>query len=896
MVDAHEATLKISNWNANGIRHKIHEFNTFLTDNFIQVACLQETMLSYNDILPSHPNYFIYRNDRTVENGVRASGGVAIKVHRSLKHKLLPALNLQLLEAIGIEIFLENGSRIEVWSVYLPSRTIQSDIRQHYRQDLNILTNKRCSFFINGDLNSKHRSWNCVRANAAGNILYHEQSVRHFFVRSPSNPTRFAPNSTTLPSTIDITLTNGLHDITEMETHATDSDHTIVTYDIILNERSLHNSPHFIPLFRKANWDKFQNHVHNKLIDEILPDCHDVTEEEVDQLIDKFTNTLIEGQNLSVPLVQRTPYAVTLTSEIKAKIRHKNNLRRTAQRNPQHRNLLIPQINELRDEINRNINEIVNNNFSHMLSEIDNSDNNRKLWRTKKFLQNRNRQIPPLVVDGVKLLTATEKSDALANQFATTNNQNSLEENNITHTRLVNNTVKRYLNNSTTTISDDDLVDEAEIRGIIRRLKNSKSPGLDKVNNNLLKKLPPIGFAYLVFIINCCLSLSYFPSKWKEAKVVAILKPKKPLSQPISYRPISLLSSISKILEKVILVRLKRHIEANNVIPNHQHGFRSGYSTVTQLHRLVSTIRSNLRNKLSTGIVLCDFEKAFDKVWTNGLIYKLIRTNTPQYMTRFIHSFLNNRSLTVHVQNASSAKHSIKYGTPQGACLSPILYSIYIHDIPIDKNCSLAQFADDTAFFVSSRLSKTVITALESYGKKLHKYFIRWKLPVNASKTEAKFFTNRRTCQLPHRNLNLFASEIPWQNESIKYLGVYLDNKLTFRDHISYVLNKSNIAIRTLYSMFNRKSRLHKDCKLLLYKVGIRPIMTYATPILNDMANVHKKRLQVAQNGMIKMILDVPWRTSTELIHQETGMEKIETLMNRLTENFINGQLAVHSD
>lgn len=195
-----------------------------------------------------------------------------------------------------------------------------------------------------------------------------------------------------------------------------------------------------------------------------------------------------------------------------------------------------------------------------MLSEIDNSDNNRQLWRTKKFLQNRNKQIPPLVVDGVRLLTPSEKSNALADQFAMTNNHNSLENNNINHTRMVNNAVARFMNDSGRTIDNVELADEPEIRNIVRRLKNSKSPGLDKIHNNLLKKLPPIGFVYLVFIINCCLRLSYFPSKWKEAKVIGILKPGKAPSQHISYR--------SKLLERVILTRLKRHLEALDPIIN----------------------------------------------------------------------------------------------------------------------------------------------------------------------------------------------------------------------------------------------------------------------------------------------------------------------------------------
>lgn len=125
--------------------------NDFLQNNFIDIACVQETMLFPTNHIPINHNFTTYRLDRDEDTNSRPSGGVAVMVRRTIKHELLPALSLKLIEAIGERIFLNNGSHIEVWSVYLPSGSSINHVKQHYSHDISILTNKRCSYFINGD-------------------------------------------------------------------------------------------------------------------------------------------------------------------------------------------------------------------------------------------------------------------------------------------------------------------------------------------------------------------------------------------------------------------------------------------------------------------------------------------------------------------------------------------------------------------------------------------------------------------------------------------------------------------------------------------------------------------------------------------------------------------------
>ena len=226
-----------------------------------------------------------------------------------------------------------------------------------------------------------------------------------------------------------------------------------------------------------------------------------------------------------------------------------------------------------------------------------------------------------------------------------------------------------------------DLSNTMEMRQICKKLKNSKAPGDDRIHNTLIKRLPSQGFLYLTIIINACLTLSYFPAAWKHANIIPIKKPGKPSNAASSYRPISLLSSMSKILERVIHRRLQNHLN-EHIIPTFQHGFSPGRSTTTQLINVTNQIKQGFQQRLSlsTGMILIDIEKAFDRVWHEALIFKLNKIRTPQYITKIVTSFLADRSFVVTINGSLSHPIQIKYGVPQGAVLSPLLYNVYTHE------------------------------------------------------------------------------------------------------------------------------------------------------------------------------------------------------------------------
>lgn len=206
-----------------------------------------------------------------------------------------------------------------------------------------------------------------------------------------------------------------------------------------------------------------------------------------------------------------------------------------------------------------------------------------------------------------------------------------------------------------------------------------------------------------------------------------ILKPGKSLEDPKSYRPISLLPIISKMLEKLFLRRLLPIIEERKIIPDHQFGFRSKHSTVDQIHRIVKKIHIALENKTYCSSAFLDVSQAFDKVWHEGLLFK-IKNNLPPTFYQYIKSYLEN--FQIKYGETLSGLCGIKAGVPQGSVLRPILYLLYTFDIPITQSALMGTFADDTAILASHANPMIANAILQNNLNKISNWLKRWRIKV----------------------------------------------------------------------------------------------------------------------------------------------------------------------
>jgi hypothetical protein len=236
----------------------------------------------------------------------------------------------------------------------------------------------------------------------------------------------------------------------------------------------------------------------------------------------------------------------------------------------------------------------------------------------------------------------------------------------------------------------------SEIQTVINNLSPKTSPGYDLITGKILQELPPNGIKYITHLFNASLLLGYFPNQWKVAQIILLLKPGEPPNDLSSYRPISLLPMLSKVSEKLIFRILLPIIEKQQILPNHQFGFRRHHSTIQQTHRIVSRINEALDTKQYCSAAFLHISQAFDIVWHTSLLYKL-RQSLPLKYFLLLQSYLSNRHFRVKVGNEFSDLLPVNAGVPQGSVLGPLLYLLYTSDLPYSPNTTTATFADDTA-------------------------------------------------------------------------------------------------------------------------------------------------------------------------------------------------------
>lgn len=245
-------------------------------------------------------------------------------------------------------------------------------------------------------------------------------------------------------------------------------------------------------------------------------------------------------------------------------------------------------------------------------------------------------------------------------------------------------------------------------------------------------------------VINGIFLFGYFSAAWKTAKTIPMPKPGKKKTLVSSYRPISLLPYPSKVAEKAIEIRILNFVGRKNIVIKEEFLFFKGLSTVDQLVRLTNHITEQFNKNKHTGSIIFDIEQAFDTLWHNSLMYKLIEYNFSLYLVFLINSFIRNRQMYVEYQNNKSEIQLIKAGVPQGSVLGPQLYILNINDVPRTKHVHINLFANDKGLFTSPYRIDVITNRLPNSANKLLKYCKTWKIKLNTYKIEVIIFTKRR--------------------------------------------------------------------------------------------------------------------------------------------------------
>jgi len=290
-------------------------------------------------------------------------------------------------------------------------------------------------------------------------------------------------------------------------------------------------------------------------------------------------------------------------------------------------------------------------------------------------------------------------------------------------------------------------------------------------------------------------------------------------------------------------------------------------------------VSTNLRRKVAA--TLLDFEKAFDKVWHPGLIFKLIKCGVPTQLIKIVKSFLCTRNFQIKIGPNLSSSRNIDAGVPQGSCLSPHLFAVYLNDMPCHQNSKLALFADDTLLYSIGNTNNSVIKKLQNQIDLILPWLDQWRISINPSKTTAIIFSNKR----PIHTLKLKIRNIPinWSN-SFKYLGIRIDNNLNFAKHIKQTLTKAKLTRFLLFPMLSNKSPLSLATKLYLYKTYIRPTITYTCPAwASNISKTIWMSIETFQSTILRQIINLPFYVSNQTIRKTTNITPLFDFIKSLT-------------
>ena len=274
-------------------------------------------------------------------------------------------------------------------------------------------------------------------------------------------------------------------------------------------------------------------------------------------------------------------------------------------------------------------------------------------------------------------------------------------------------------------------VDAQTLIKLVKFLKKGKAPGPDTIHNEVLRLGTTTSlFHHLARLFTSSIQLGYIPTAWKLATFCMLLKPDKLPSLTTSYRPISPISSIMKLFERVIKQRLRSHLEHIGFINKHQSGFRTAKSTDDHLFRLSQSIMESFNRGEHVVAAFLDVKQAFDNVWHYGLRYKIFQLDLPTKMTRWLSDFLVGRLIQVNVNNFLSNQINPRTGVLQGSVLSPLPFLIYVNDLPTPhhKQNSLSQFADDTAQWAFSLNTHIAAKLLQQDLLKLAMWCAKWRI------------------------------------------------------------------------------------------------------------------------------------------------------------------------
>ena len=719
-----------------------------------------------------------------------------------------------------------------------------------------LLAHPSASIHLCGDFNIHHQEWliHSNRTDEEGRHC-HSFALAYDLTQIVDRPTRIPDVDGQFPSLLDLFLTS-CPDTCDQSVHSPlgSSDHCVIQVKVVAKCKVNPDVPFHRTVFRysKADWDGFRSFLSEISLSNIF--SHGTP-----KIASLLSDWILTGMECYIPskTFQLKPNSQPwFTPECAAAIAHRNH-----HFHLYHSNMCEETKASFRTARNHCKRILRNAQYSYAKSIQarigSESLGSREFWRiTNKVLNRGKASIPTLVVDSSQVTSSKDKANIFASKFAANSNLDDLGS----------------LPPEFPPVTDEKLceskVTASLISKLITELDSTKATGPDGIPVVVLKHLNPELSPILAKLFNRCLKEKCFPSVWKTSAVCPVFKNAGEKSNPAQYRPISLLSVISKLFESVINKRILDHLNRNNLLSDVQYGFRSARSTADVLTVITHRISEAMAMGNHSRVIALDISKAFDKVWHKGLLLKLSSYGISGKVLAVIKSFLSGRSLRVVVNGQSSHAHSINAGVPQGSILGPTLFLLFINDLPKHIINSLVDiYADDTTLYRCTSTDVDDVKAasdLSSDLEQIVQWGKDWFVTFNASKTKLVTFHHKKndpSFNLVHMDSS-FLEEAPCLE---RLLGLKLTPDLKWN---SYILSVAMETGKMVGSFFRSKKYLTPAAILYLYKSQIRPKMEYCCHIWSGASKSSLSSLDKVQRRLRRLVGDNLFSTLQPLSHR----------------------------
>lgn len=834
-ITVNNAQLRCIYLNADQLNNKFSELELLVSTEKYDLIMINEVKPKNSRFTPISAEYNINNYNLfsiNIENKI--GRGCLLYAIKTLDVREIN-LNIPCTEYILIELLNIKREKIILGCVY---RSPYSSFENN--NCINNLIKELCktnykNIILVGDFNYGHINWSDYTSRVQIEQKFAETLQDNYLMQLIKKPTR--KRGTNKESLLDLIITldsEMINNITHLSPLGC-SDHSIISFNICINPQKIKREK-LIYFYNKGHYVNMCKYVSNQdLKHSVMNNTNNI-----DNQWDNFEKIILIAKEQCIPcklvlLGEDKQWTMSRTNEMKqiGNKRDRQWTRYMESGNVKHYKEFTKHRNKIKSLSRKNRRAFENNLASSAKT------NPKAIW---KYINNRlniNKEISEVHIhhsdtDSILIDNQTIIVDIFSDYF---NSVFTKDDNDITYPSI-NILPCNYP-------MQDIIITENLVSEHIKKLDVNKSEGSDGINARILYELHDVILTPLTMIFNNSLKLESVPKNWKKAHVAPIHK-KGNRKLVSNYRPVSLTSITCKLMEKIISCYINRHIIVNNYFSISQHGFIKGRSTTTQLLEIMDQWTTVFDNYKQLDCVYLDFRKAFDTVSHKLLIHKLKMYNLPKSLLSWLYSFISNRKQAVKICGKLSKWTNVESGVPQGSILGPLLFLLFINDIPSIVNSNIMLFADDTKIWREINCSNDYIQ-LQNDIYKILEWCSMWHLHLNIDKCKCMSICANE-CVIHDYEMN---NSLIVRTEFEKDVGIVFDSSLEFDRHITEKCNKAN----SIFGLLRRTFKFLDEKNFMpLYKTMSRCHLDYGIVIWNPYKEKYNDQIEKVQRRATKVL------------------------------------------